>query len=192
MTTATNNFNNTRIKAGHRKSKLTPELIEKLSSYIAQGNYFITACNACGISDRAGYNWINKGLEDMENGEESHFVLLLQSLKRAEAEAETRRVARIEEAGIGGGLSKRRVTTFKDGTETVEETYAQPQWLADMTHLERRHPERWGRKDRSLIQIDEHKTVTITNVEVIKDYGRGSHMIVEGEAKEIPAPSEKD
>ena len=43
-----------------------------------------------------------------------------------------------------------------------------------------------------MIQIDEHKTVTITNVEVIKDYGRGSHMIVEGEVKEIPAPSEKD
>ena len=55
------------------------------------------------------------------------------------------------------------------------------EWLPAMTFLERRHPERWGRKDRHQVDINENKQVTITHVTVVKDYGQ----IAEGEYKEL-------
>ena len=165
MTTTADN--NTRVRRGHKKSKLTPELIEKMSGIMAQGHYFITACNACNIDKTTAYKWINQGELDLTNNVESLNTNLINSLKKAESDAEQALLAVVKEKAING-----------------------KEWIPAMTILERRHPERWGRKDRSLIQIDEHKTVTITNVEVIKDYGRG--MMVEGEAKEILAPGDKD
>lgn len=165
-----------------RPTKLTPTRQDKICEIVASGNYLITACNVAGISKAAFLDWIERGEKEQNNGGGIYSDFLL-AVKRAESEAETARVARIEAAGIGGQLYKTTTYTRKDGTEVVEEVLTQPQWLADMTHLERRHPERWGRKDRSTIQIEEHKTITITTVEVVKDYGRG--MIVESEPKEI-------
>ena len=107
--------------------KLNDNLISKLAGYVAGGNYYSTACYACGISERAFYEWLELADGDLSNGlDESNSLpmRLVQSLKNAEAEAEAERVARIRAAGKKGN------------------------WLADMTHLERRHPERWGRKDR--------------------------------------------
>ncbi len=98
--------------------------------------------------------------------------------------SEARRVERIEAAGVGGGLIRKKVITQKDGTIIEDEQYAQPQWLADITHLERRHPDRWGRKDRTKIDITETKKVIITHVEVVmSDAGQGE--IIEGEARAI-------
>ncbi|KKK80579.1 hypothetical protein LCGC14_2822070, partial [marine sediment metagenome] len=42
--------------------------------------------------------------------------------------------------------------------------------------LERRHPDRWGRKDRHQVDVTE-KVITITHVTVVKDYGE----VIEGE-----------
>lgn len=149
MTTALTTTNDNK-KIGHRVSKLTPELITKLTGYMARGNYFITACNASGISKKTAYEWINKGEEDIENGVESLKRDLVNALKRAEGIAEDELASMIRETA----LEKR-------------------EWLPGMTFLERRHPERWGRKDRSTISIEETKTITITTVEVVKDYGQG-------------------
>ena len=160
-------------------TKLNEAVIEKLSGYIGKGNYLSTACQAVGISYDAYRSWLERAEDDQENGRETLYSQFIVAIKRAEGEAEASRVARIEAAGIGGGVSKRRVTTFKDGTNTIEETFNSPQWLADMTHLERRHPDRWGRKDRHQVEINESKNITITHVEVVKDYGPGQAQIVE-------------
>ena len=186
-TTAINKSDNKQLTG--RPTKLTPERQAKICELVAAGNYLVTACNVVDINKSTFLDWIERGEKEYNNGGGLYSDFLL-AVKRAESDAETARVARVEAAGIGGGVSKRRVTTFKDGTETVEETFNSPQWLADMTHLERRHPERWGRKDRSTIQIEEHKTITITTVEVVKDYGRG--QVVEGEAKEITEGNKED
>ena len=39
------------------------------------------------------------------------------------------------------------------------------EWLPAITFLERRHPDRWGRKDRTRVDVTEIKTVVITHVE---------------------------
>ncbi len=158
--TNTDTDNHTKVKTGGRKSKLTPELITKMSGIMAQGHYFITACNACDIGKTIAYDWVKQGESDIDQGNDSLFSNLVESLKKAEAIAEQRLLQVVSDKALTG-----------------------KEWLPAMTILERRHPDRWGRKDRSLIQIDEHKTVTITNVEVIKDYGRG--MIVGSDTKEI-------
>ncbi len=104
-------------------------MIEALSTIIAKGNYYITACNMCGISEPAFYGWINRAEDDLERGlseDESIFIRLVKSLKKAEAESE---------AAI--------LDVVKDAAVTKRE------WLPAMTFLERRHPDRWGRKDRT-------------------------------------------
>ena len=136
--------------------KLNEDMIAKLTGYVAKGNYFTTACQACGIHKSTAYDWIKIGETDIEQGVSTLFSDLVYAIKRAESVAESELASMIRETAL-----------------------EKKEWLPAMTFLERRHPERWGRKDRSLIQIEEHKTVTITTVEVVKDYGR----IIEG--KEI-------
>lgn len=153
-----------------RPTKLTPELTGRIAAVVRDGNYLITACQICGISKQSFLNWMSRGEEEAGNGRGLFFDFMC-AIKKAEAEAEAERLARITEAGKGGQLSKVITYTRKDGTEVQEETFTIPQWLADMTTLERRHPERWGRKDRSTLVVEETKQIVITTVEVVKDYG---------------------
>ena len=129
-----------------RVSALTDELQVSICDYIASGNYLITSCRAVGISDVTFRNWCERGKTEEEAGNtEGRFLAFLSAVKKAEAVAEAERVSRIAVAGVGGALTKRVIITQKDGSTREEEQYAAPQWLADMTHLERRHPERWAR-----------------------------------------------
>ena len=156
----------TETKKIGRPTKLTPQLQEKICSYIAQGNYLVTACNAVGIDYLTYNNWTKWAEEQADNGG-GIYLDFLHATKRAEAQAEASRVARIEASGKTGN------------------------WLADMTHLERRHPDRWGRRDRHQVDITEHKTITITEIEVIKDYG-GQTPIIEGEKPKQLTPGHKE
>ena len=142
-----------------RPTKLTPERQQTIVGLIAKGNYLITACQATGIGKSTYLGWMERGQLEENNGG-GLYADFLTAVKRAESVAESELASMIRETAL-----------------------EKKEWLPAMTFLERRHPERWGRKDRSLIQIEEHKQVTITTVEVVKDYGQG--MIVEGEAKEI-------
>ena len=81
-------------------------------------------------------------------------------------------------------MARKKTITKSDGSVIEEEQFAQPQWLADMTHLERRHPDRWGRKDRTRVDINERKSVTITHVEIVLNEGEGK-PVIEGESREL-------
>ena len=116
-------------KRPHGNLKLNDSMIEALSTVIAKGNYYITACKLCEISEPTFYGWINQAELDDANGlteEESIYIRLVKSLKKAEAQAEASFLAVVE-----------------DSAQVKKE------WLPAMTFLERRHPERWGRKDRT-------------------------------------------
>jgi transposase-like protein len=167
-----------------RTSKLTPELITKLTELIREGNYFSTACFAVGINDSSLYAWLKEaeGIKGEPTEEQKIYVDLQDAIKKAEAEAEAERVSRIRAAGIGGQVIKRITRTKRDGTTEVEESINAPQWLADMTHLERRHPKRWGRADR--LAIDQHTTqeIRVTHVEIALT---DSAPAIEGQAREL-------
>jgi transposase len=100
-----------------RPSKLTPELTKKLCDAIKAGNYYDTACQYVGIDYSTFRRWMNRG-DKAKTGE---FYDFCNAIKKAEAEAEYRMVA----------LWQQQVAD---------------DWKASRDFLERRYPDKWGRK----------------------------------------------
>jgi transposase len=93
-------------------------LLQQLLTAIEDGNYIETACHLVGLSPVTYYNWKKRG----EQGE-SPFDRFLNAIKEAEARAEAKMLANVRRAS--------ELPQF---------------WAAGMTVLERRHPERWGKR----------------------------------------------
>lgn len=129
-----------------RPSKLTPEVQERLVSAIRQGLKYDTACALAGISYYTMRNWVIAG----EGAADGIYFNFLTALKKAEAEAEQDLVKSIKDAG------KR-------------------EWQANAWILERRHPERWARRERSenvtvnidLDQLTDEQLTRIANGESV-------------------------
>lgn len=105
--------------AGGRPSKLTDEVKKKLIDAIKLGNYYEAACAYAGIDYTTFRKWMQQG----EKATKGRYFELFEAIKRAEAEAEARMVAMWQKA-------------------------MPEDWRAIATFLERRHPERWGRRDK--------------------------------------------
>ena len=101
-----------------RKSKLTKELIDEAVNLIKLGNYACVVANYLGVSESTWYRWLQEG-EQAKSGLKREFW---ESIKKAEAVPEIRNVKIIQQA-------------------------AEENWQAAMTYLQRRFPERWGRRD---------------------------------------------
>lgn len=93
-------------------------LLRELFEAIRAGNYLETACDLVGLAPVTVYSWKKRG----EAGEEP-FKSFANTLKRASAQAEAQAVANVRTAG--------KLPQF---------------WAAEMTYLERRHPDRWARR----------------------------------------------
>lgn len=108
-----------------RKSKLTEATQQELYNAIAGGNTHETACALAGIATSTFYEWLTKG-EEAKSGKFAHFHDVI---KKAEALAEAKRIEIIRKAGEGKG------------------DYAgKADWKAAAWYLERRYPEKWGRR----------------------------------------------
>ena len=108
-----------------RKTKLTPEVQNKIASAIKAGNYACVAAAYAGIGERTFYQWLERGR--VEPG--SIYAQFAQVVKDAESEAEVRAVAMVQKA-MGDN------------------------WTAAMTFLERKFPDRWGRRDRLKLEVE--------------------------------------
>ena len=128
--------------------KLNQGMIVALSEYIRKGNYAVVACQLCGISEVTLWNWLNQAQQDEIAERETIYLALMKALKTAEAEAEALMVQTARDAAVAK----------KDG------------YLA-ITVNERRHPDRWGRRERKSIEITEHRIIEVTHIETVKDYG---------------------
>jgi hypothetical protein len=100
-----------------RPTKLTPEVKERIVKAVRAGNYPEVAAQSAGISKATYYRWMSVG-EKAVSGIQREFY---EAVRDAEADAEVEVVARILKA--------------------VPE-----EWRAGLALLERRHPERWGRR----------------------------------------------
>ncbi len=123
--TSTTNLTNESPRVSH---KLSDSMITALSEAIAKGNYLVTAANLAGITDETVRNWVDQSFADEELGLDetnSLYIRLRLALKKAEADAEAKLVNVVRESA------------------EVDRN-----WIAGMTFLERRHPDRWGRRDR--------------------------------------------
>lgn len=100
------------------KTKLTPELQERIVAFLRAGNYVETASACAGIHKDTFYEWCKKG----RKGEEP-FATFVAAVDKAIAESEARDVALIGKA-------------------------ATENWQAAAWRLERKMPHKWGRHER--------------------------------------------
>jgi len=99
-----------------RKTKLTPELTEKICALVRAHNYIETAAAYAGLSKNTLYDWLRRGARQ-QSGLYREFS---DALTQALAHSEIADVARISLAAAAGN------------------------WRAVAWRLERRFPERWG------------------------------------------------
>jgi len=122
------------------KTKLTPEIQEKIIGYIKAGNYIVIACKAVGINKLTYYRWVQRGAKalqlEKEGGKvpesEKIYCNFCNSVRQAHA---------IGELEI---FSEIRSQVKKD-------------WHAGMEILARKYPQRWARRDK--LEVKTKKTV---------------------------------
>ena len=102
-----------------RPTKVT-QVQERVVQAMRAGNYAEAACRAAGIGESTFYRWMRRGEREAEGPYRDFY----DAVRRAEAEAEVHAVA----------------TVRKAMTES---------WQAAIAYLERRHPERWRRQQRT-------------------------------------------
>lgn len=127
------------VKEG-RPLMLTPEMQNKIVSYIRSGNYAHVAAVASGISERTFLSWMERGRdEDSVEPFRSFFT----SIKEAEANSEILTVALIR-------------------------NQVNDNWTAGMTWLERRFKGRWSRQDQIVHETPDGKPLQIESTSSIK------------------------
>lgn len=105
------------------RSKLTPELTERLAALIRLGTPVDVSAHAVGIHRDTFYEWMARGERDgPANRPHREFRAVI---VQAQAQAEATLVARISKAAKSGS------------------------WSAAAWLLERGHPERWGKPERT-------------------------------------------
>lgn len=92
--------------------------VQQFLEAIGDGNYIETSAKLAGLSKQTVYDWIKLG----QAGKEP-FATFVDSLEKAEARAEAQMVANVRKAS--------NLPQF---------------WAAGMTVLERKYPDRWGRR----------------------------------------------
>jgi transposase-like protein len=114
---------------------------EGIAALVAAGNYAETACRTMGITPNTFRAWLQQGTEDEAEGRETIHHAFLRAINEADAKAEAALVA----------TARSKVETDRTG-------------IAAFTFMDRRWRDRWGQ--HATVDVNEHKSVTITHVEV--------------------------
>ena len=131
-----------------RPTKLTPQVQARIVQAIVGGNDITVAAAYAGIGKTTFYEWLERGRKEAARlaassrakpkDSETPFAEFADAIQKAQADAETRNVALIAKAA-------------QEGT-----------WTAAAWWLERKYPERWGRKDRHEVTGKDGNDITIT------------------------------
>ena len=111
--------------------KLDEECQAKIIALLQRGNYIATACRAVGISRETFYTWLENG-EGREVITEDGTVIVYDKPAYVEFREKVQVALALAEISL--------VHSARKGLDG---------WQAQMTMLERRFPQRWGRKDMS-------------------------------------------
>lgn len=126
-----------------RPTKLTPEVADRIVAAVAAGNYLETAAAFAGISKATLYKWLTRGAR-ASSGTHRAFV---DAIEKALAQAEVRDVSTIARAATGYDVERIKETITPTG-QVLRETARSREfvWQAAAWRLERKHPDRWGRR----------------------------------------------
>lgn len=114
-----------------RPSKFTPEACESILLGIRGGNYLNVACELAGVSYRTFRRWMV--IAEDPDGDPA-YAEFAEKVAQAEAQAEAANIAVIRQAA--------RPTKNRQGD-----------WKAAAWLEERRHPQRWGRRDTTAVEV---------------------------------------
>ncbi|HLN31693.1 MAG TPA: hypothetical protein VK395_28390 [Gemmataceae bacterium] len=130
-----------------RRTKLTPQLLAEITKRIAAGNDPAVAAQSAGIANSTFYRWLARG----RRARRGQFRAFYEAIRKAESDAEVQDLAIIRQAMLGGQVLERVTRTKRDGTKEVVEKFARADWTAAAWHAERKHAERWGKKESEKI-----------------------------------------
>jgi transposase-like protein len=118
-----------------RPTKLTADLKERLIGALRSGAPNETAAGFAGIAESTFYAWLARAQDDLKANPEiaTDYTEFQEAVEKAQAEAELEKLLIINAAAKG-----------KPTTEGAPGTAGQ--WQAAAWFLERRHPERYGRR----------------------------------------------
>ena len=116
---------------------LTPAIQKAICDAVAVGVPLYRAAHLAEISEHTVLEWMRRGEGRDDRPPTPEYVAFAQAVRKARAQDQARRIARINKAGQGGDVSYRRTVTHKDGSQIVEERFCEPAWTADAWHLER-------------------------------------------------------
>lgn len=136
-------------------SKLTKELCDEICSYIEMGNYITRCCEAVGISTATYYGWKKKGEKGIEP-----YATFLKKVKKVEAKAE------IVHTGI-----------IHDVAETGN-------WLASAWLLERKYPNRFGKREQMALNTDKEFKLEISSAKSPYEMGLEEKKLLEEDRKD--------
>ena len=136
-------------------TKLTKELCDEICEYIAMGNYIERCCQAVGIAKSTFYNWKKRG----EKGEEP-YATFLKRVNKVEAKAE------IKHTGI-----------IHDIAETGN-------WMASAWLLERKYPNRFGKREQMALQTDNDFKLEISTAKSPYELGEEEKRLLEEDRKD--------
>jgi len=132
------------IRGDTMKTKLDGERITALTQYVRSGTYNAVAAENAGIGERTLYRWLTRG----EAETKGIYWQLWQAIKKARADAETERVGKIREYGMGTRTTHKWTVRRANGDVEEHEDYGTGNWQALAWLLERQYPERWGRREK--------------------------------------------
>lgn len=135
---------------GGRPTKLDERTQEKIISAIKAGNYIETAAAYAGISKNTLYEWLKRGEREKQRVEKSNkakikkseeiYVIFTDAVEKALAEAEMRDVLIIGKA-------------------------AEKEWQAAAWRLERKFPDRWGKR---VIEMSHDGKIELTLPKIVE------------------------
>ncbi len=158
--------------AGGRPSKFTEETRNTILTAIRAGNYPLTAACYASITERTWYNWKQRAVL-----EEPGFLQFFQDVKKAEAFSEAHDLGIIGRCAMGSPIEYQvnaagELVLTKDGKPVVLKEEKAPIWTAAAWRLERRSPEKYGRRFEGTIKgvgshgeiVVQHRVVDLTKV----------------------------
>jgi len=137
-----------------RTTKLTPQVQESIVRAVTAGVPVVQAAQLAGIDKATVLEWIARGEGRHQRPARALYADFADAIARARVIDEARRLARLEQAGRGGTVIRETTTTYSDGRQVIERTYAPPEWRCDAWYLEHAYPERWGRKVQADLSLE--------------------------------------
>lgn len=157
-----------------RSSKITPEKLKALEEAISKGSYVNAACDYAGVPDSTFYDWMKRGEEEARRieGLNDRIIDLQEQVDDIKKKRVTKRFTKKDKSALLEPIEKnikslskmaktgKREVVFVDFSDTIKKAAAGAElhalgkvksafgddWKAAMTYLERRYPDRWGRR----------------------------------------------